>query len=89
MQIKADTFQKIWAEMTEGQKYSASTAFLQEGCCDTRQTIWNWSKGKAHPQDKDKIAHIAKILGRVTDSRVIPDALFIRRKCLAKNNITA
>lgn len=77
--INTDSFSKIWAGLTEGQQYSISTALIQEGCCTTRQTVWNWANDKTQPSTKDTKIHVARIVSKVVGSRVLPHTLFPSR----------
>jgi hypothetical protein len=78
-EINTDSFPIIWAGLTEGQQYSISTALIQEGCCTTRQTVWNWANGKTQPSTNDTRIHVARIVSKVVGSRVISKTLFPAR----------
>ena len=77
--INTDSFPTIWANLTEGQRYSIGTALIQEGCCTTRQTVWNWSQNKTQPSTRDTKAHVARIVSRVVGTKVLPQTLFPSR----------
>lgn len=80
MQItNTDSFAEIWAGLTDGQRYSISVALMQEGCCTTRQTVWNWANGKTQPGSNDTRAHVAQIVGKVVGRRILPKTLFPSR----------
>lgn len=77
MQIKnTKSFSEIMANATEGQRYSIGTALISEGCCKTRQTVWNWANNKCTPASVDTKIHIAKIAGKVLGQRVSHLTLF-------------
>lgn len=78
-QINTETFAKIWANLTDQQRYSLGTALVHEKCCTTRQTVWNWANSKTQPVADDVKIHIAKVVSKTVGLRVLPHTLFPAR----------
>lgn len=74
--INTESFPKIWAGLTEEQRYSLGGMLIHEKCCTTRQTVWNWANNKTQPTSEDVKTHVAKVVSKVVGSRVLSHTLF-------------
>lgn len=74
--ISTESFPKIWAGLTEEQRYSLGGMLIHEKCCTTRQTVWNWANGKTQPIADDVKKHVAQIVSKTVGLRVLPHTLF-------------